>query len=208
MLKKIILLMAALFVIPITANAIPYIALNVGISKGQWPLNDDTGARTNYGANGAVGGVSLGFGSLLTQSIWLAVEAFGDFSGERTSTKTVHFNSSTADVRMRTRYSYGLSLLPGVLFSRNRGLFYLRLGGLQSRFEVHQSVIPSTSSSSNYSSLQGAAVFGVGLQGALGHSWSVRGEYDRIVYRHFSAFANRISPIDNQLRFGLVYSFI
>lgn len=207
MLKKIILLMAALFVIPITANAIPYIALNVGISKGQWPLNDDTGARTNYGANGAVGGVSLGFGSLLTQSIWLAVEAFGDFSGERTSTKTVHFNASTADVRMRTRYSYGLSLLPGVLVKPD-ALFYLRLGGLQSRFEVHQSVVPSSSSSSTHSSLQGAAVFGAGLQVAMGHSWSVRGEYDRIVYRHFSAFANRISPIDNQLRFGLMYSFI
>jgi len=210
MLKERILIAALILLLPLTASArvIPYVSLDGGFSNGHWPLTDDSRTRTNFSATGAIGGASIGLGSALTSYLWFAVEAFGNFSAERSATKNITYNSASTTARMRLRYSYGLSIIPGLLLS-DKGLLYLRLGALQSRFELQQENHPTTTtSSSTDSGLQEAGLLGAGLQASIGNNWSVRAEYDRILYRHFSQFTNHISPIDNQVRFGLLYSFI
>ncbi|MDX1900464.1 MAG: outer membrane beta-barrel protein [Gammaproteobacteria bacterium] len=206
--KKIILIALTTLLLPTTVFAlgriVPYASLDFGDINGNWSVKDTGGTNTNFGMNGAIGGASIGLGTAINPKFWLAMEAFGNYSSVRTSTKNITANGGSATLRLNEKYSYGLSIIPG--FILGKGMFYARFGALQTRMEAKQSSVPSGDRSPN-SSLQEAGVLGLGFQASFADNWGFRAEYDRIMYRHFTVFSNRVVPMDNELRMGLMYSF-
>ncbi len=84
-------------------------------------------------------------------------------------------------------------------------MLYVRMGVIKSRFAFHQSTVQSGYTSNySYDTVTGGQV-GLGIQGTVYKCVALRAEYDYNSYRTFSAFANRISVSDNQVKAGLVF---
>jgi len=195
----------ALLVSPCMAfsNMHPYGGVQVGQERGGATLYDETGVRSHYSHDGMEGGAFIGVGTELIPHIWTALEINGDFSSARTATQGITTNSGSATAKLRTRYSYGISFVPGIRIARV--MLYGRAGALQSRFELKQIPQPDGSSSPVAQPIAAGAVYGGGLQFNVTGGWSVRGEYDRVIYRHFPAFNNRVSVIDHQYTLGVLF---
>ncbi len=200
-------LLASFFLLPPVASAaetsFPYVGLTIGLDNGHWDLSD-TMQKQNFDANGMYGGAVLGFGGLLAKHFWLAGEASGAFTSGRSATRQINTVNGDSTARLRMRYTYGLSLIPGVVFQPV--MIYARIGAERSRFDLTQSVTPSDATSSTSYNQVGASVLGLGVQFMLPDNFNLRGEYNRLVYRSFTAFGNRIRPTDDRFSLGLLYA--
>ncbi len=188
------------------ARFFPYVGVDAGGSQGQWPLRDDTGTRTSFSAPGPVGGVVAGFGAFFGNSFWIAGEASGYYTGEHTSTKQINTVAGAASTNTNLRYNYSVSVLPGFRFG-SRMMAYARFGVVRGRFKTWEELL-STGETAVEQVWSTGYEGGIGVEGILGNNWSARGEIDRIYYNTFTALDNRISPIDNQYRLGLIYTFV
>ncbi|MEO8402145.1 MAG: outer membrane beta-barrel protein [Gammaproteobacteria bacterium] len=188
------------------SSEVPYLGARIGVDTGHWKVRDVSGARTNFSENGVFGGFFAGVGTDLTPQFYLAGEIFGDGSSANTSTKTINTGTVPASVSMRLRYSYGGSIIPGYNINP-AALVYLRLGGIRSRFDFHQTVVPSYATSNLSKKTVTGGQLGIGLQGNFSNNWSVRGEYDYTSYRSFNSFGNIICARDNLINVGVLYNF-
>lgn len=187
-------------------SMLPYFGAEVGVANGNWQIKDTALENTNANENGTLGNLFTGLSWTFGQQGYLGLELFGGATSARTSVRQISVNSSPTDAKLRMKYSFGASFLPGIKFT-DATLVFLRLGGIRSRFELNQAVVPvSATSNVDKSTISGGQV-GVGLQATFANNWGVRGEYDYTAYRTFTAFSNKISARDNLIKAGIFYNF-
>lgn len=201
---KVVALATALMTVPLLAmaKASPYAGLELAQTQGSVTLYDVLGVRNHFSNSGTDGGVFFGVGTEFIRHLWLALEVNGDFSSDRTPTQAINISGGTSTGRLRTRYTYGVNLLPGIRFSRF--MVFGRGGVLQSSFEFRQPSPPAGSNGITDQTLARGSIYGGGLQIRITDMFHLRGEYDRVVYYHFSSFNNRISVVDRQIRLGFL----
>ena len=204
MARKIALVLAFL-VYPLLAEAVvfhPYAGLDVGLAQGDVALYDAIGVRHHFSNNGSDGGMAAGIGLLAKEHFWLAGELRGDFSSERTATQTISTGTGTSGAKLRMRYTYGASLVPGIWIARV--MLFGRIGVLQSSFTLKEYTPPPGSDGTTDVTLARGEVYGAGIQFRAIQNFHIRTEYDRVIYNRFSSFTNRVSLTDNQIRLGLL----
>jgi opacity protein-like surface antigen len=186
MFKKILLgtaILASTVGIAAAAGPAPYIGAGLGIATNT-PSNNGL-----FGSNrGTPFNILAGYGGIVSGSFYLAGELNGTVG-----TAVINDNGS-----LKTTYSYGASILPGVMLS-DHTLAFARAGIVRTRFsELSQSV--------------NGGQFGFGLQTGLTQSLDLRGEYDFTAYRSVNMnlapnFRLSTSPRQDAFTLSLVYKF-
>lgn len=177
MLKKIILGSALLATTAgvALANPAPYVGAGLGIVAN----------TSNNGYLGSYRGVPVnlfaGYGGVLSQNFYLAGELTG----------TVGTGVIADNGVAKSTYSYGLSVIPGVMLS-DHTLAFARAGVVRTRF-------------SDARTSKNGAQFGLGLQTSLTQNVDLRGEYDFTAYRSIPAYASK--PRQDAFNLSLVYKF-
>lgn len=123
--------------------------------------------------------VFAGVGATANQSFYVGAEA----------------NATLTDLGLKDRgiqssYSYGASVLPGVMIGKN-SLIYGRAGLVKTRFPDDHATRLGTN-------------FGGGLQTSLAQNIDVRAEYD---FLNYDDFANHKNPRSDQAHMDLIYKF-
>lgn len=158
----------------------PYVGLSVG-------------DRTNYSGTPTVfrgldGILSLGYGTMLNPSFYLAGEIFGLGT---LNVNDMTYTSGTTNVGAKSSWGYGLSIIPGYMIT-DYVMTYLRLGGIRTRFN-DQNV--------NVNAWQ----VGLGGQTNIVQNWDLRAEY---VYSRYNSVSGIGNTSANQANLGLVYKFL
>ncbi|HTM63122.1 MAG TPA: outer membrane beta-barrel protein [Gammaproteobacteria bacterium] len=175
--KKLVLASAMLAAtVGMTAvNASPYVGASVGV-------NVNTSTNTVGGNPGVFRGVPVklfaGYGSVLSQSFYLAGEFFATLGTAEISTSNL----------MKTSYGFGISALPGLMLNDNT-MAYVRAGLVRSRF-------------SSVNSMVTGGQLGLGLQTSVTQNMDLRGEYTYTDYKNVGTIN---SPRTDEYTLGLVY---
>ncbi len=201
MFKKLILASAILAASSSVAFAAtgPYVGASVGVNSGTFNLKNPGVANYELGGRGAIGNLFAGYGTLVSQSIYLGGEAFVDATN--TQSKTT-IGSSKATVN--ERYGYGISFIPGVMIS-NDTMAYARVGVVRSSFQAKSSAA-GVSTYSKSKTLTGGQI-GVGMQTSLTQNVDLRGEYDYTSYRSQKFAGTQVQPRTDAFTVGLIYKF-
>lgn len=180
---------------------------NARITK---PGDFNAGDKTHLSGRGVFGTVFGGYG-WQHQRFYLAGEANANLSSaEFKSSNEELIHSSFSKTVYKMRRNYGLSLLPGFVFSETL-LAYGRLGYVNGNFKT----ITSDTSLANVNRYLDGFRWGLGLNQAISQHLAVRMEYSNLNYQKtkFTAIddlvtkTTRIRPTANQVEFGLVYNF-
>jgi opacity protein-like surface antigen len=129
--------------------------------------------------------LTVGYGGVFSQGIYFAGELF-----LLTSSLQINSKKDTSAVNIKSSFSYGLSVLPGLAINEATTI-YTRFGLVKTRF-----------SSLNQSSTGFQA--GVGLQTTLSAAWDLRAEYVYTAYRSISGAG---APRSDWAGVGGVYKF-
>lgn len=172
MFKKII------FATAVLASSVSFAAPYIGGS---------VGVRTNTSASGLdfrgmPFSLFLGYGGIINQNLYLGGELFGTVG-----TLSLENNG------LQSTYGYGLSILPGIMFS-DHTMGYLRAGVIRTQFK------PTGVSDSTRTGGQ----LGLGLQTSLTQNMDLRLEYDYSAFKSFSGVTN---PRSDEFDLGLIYKF-
>lgn len=183
MFKKIILASSVLALSTSIALAAsqpaPYVGAGLGI------VNNSVPNKSGFSAyRGVPFNVFAGYGGLMNQSFYLAGEL-----GATLGTGSLSDNN-----QLKTSYSYGASIMPGVMINDST-LAFGRVGVLKSEF-----------TSSGGTSRSGGQ-FGAGLQTSLTQNVDIRGEYDFVAYESERTNGVSIAPRSDQFNVSLVYNF-
>jgi opacity protein-like surface antigen len=185
-------------------NGAPYLGLQLGAnSGGSWNLTNPEGATTHFGMSGESFGILGGYGQFFGEKWYLAGEGFLNDSVIRTANKSTD-NAGTT-IKLRTTYSYGISILPGYNIAADTRLF-VRAGLVGTRFELTQSHAAQSSSATAANTVSGGQL-GVGVALSLSKNLALRGEYVYTGYQSFTAYGNKVSPRSNQLLASFTYQF-
>lgn len=168
------------------------IGANYALFKDDFEYGD-----AKFGDLGAVLDLFLGYGKMVNQTIYLGGEVFA--SGYSSDVEGLSIEDNSA--HYKTKYSYGASVIPGILLSQNT-MAYARLGVVQTGFKL-ESDSPLGNSSKNETVTGGQA--GLGLQTHLTKNLDLRGEYDFTAYKSFDSGDDTIKPSSGQAKVGLVY---
>ena len=167
-----------------TAGAAPYVGAGIGV-------NANTANNGWFGSNrGMPFNILAGYGGLISDSFYLAGELSGTLA-------TAVLNNNGA---LKSTYSYGASVLPGVMLS-DHTLGFARAGVVATHFpDVHGG-----------KTLTGGQ-FGVGLQTGLTQNVDLRAEYDFTAYRSTTAWRfNNVkitsAPRQDAFNLSLIYKF-
>lgn len=114
-----------------------------------------------------------GLGGFTDNNFYVAGEIIGNLN-----------TASLDNTGLKQTYSWGVSVLPGLVLSE-QVLGFLRIGGTRTHFGSDNKT---------------AAELGVGLQTRLSRDWDIRGEYDYIQYNS--------SLKTDQFAIGFVYKFM
>lgn len=168
--------------------------------------------KTHLSARGVFGTIFGGY-EYLNNQFYLAGEINGNLSSAVFKSSNIErIHGSYSSTAYKIKNSVGISLLPGYQFSPAT-LFYGRLGLTNG----HVKVITSDQSLENLSTNKGGFRWGLGARQAVSDHFSVRMEYSQINYKgaNMATYDNlsnvskrtRISPSQQLVEFGLVYSF-
>jgi opacity protein-like surface antigen len=200
MFKKILAATVILTSSSATLAAAPYIGASIGINNTQLNAKvEDIGTTLNLGGRNPNVDIFGGYGTLVSQNIYLGGEVFAN-----TTTGSIDAYTSGSDattLKYETRYTYGVSFIPGVMISPNT-MAYGRLGVVRGNFNV-KSTTPT--SSSNDDDSVGGAQAGLGIQTNLIQNLDLRAEYVYSDYRSFTENNVKTSPTSDQFNLGLVY---
>jgi hypothetical protein len=187
------------------ANGAAYMGMQLGANTGgSWSLTNPAGSKTSFGMTGESLGILAGYGKSFGEKWYLSGEGFVSDSVTRTSNKNTDATGTT--VKMRTTYSYGVSILPGYHIGSDTMLF-ARLGVIQTHFELTQALAAQSFSQTAGKLVTGGQV-GVGLALGLSKTLALRGEYVYSAYQSFKAYGNKVSPRNNQLLVSFTYKFV
>jgi len=141
-------------------------------------------SANNIAFNGVSPSLALGYDEMLSERFYAGVEVFDNLATIKIYNNSNNFGS------LRTTYSYGASILPGINFD-NTIMGYLRIGMIRTHF-------------SNLNVNKSGAQYGLGIQWAISGPWSARLEY---AYTKYSDISNIGHPTANQFSIGLMYHF-
>lgn len=158
------------------------------------------------------------FGSLfggygwIHKSFYLAGELNANISSaEFNSSNNEYVHQSFSSTNYKMNPSYGISVLPGYLFS-DATLFYGRLGYANSQFKLST----NDTSLKNINTTLNGFRFGAGIRQVISKKLAVRLEYSQVDYQKVSMHVvtgpiikdTIITPRTGQVEFGLVYNFV
>lgn len=186
MFKKVlssIAILASTVGIASAAGSAPYIGAGLGVAA-----NTSNNSNNVFGSNRVMPfNVLAGYGGVVSDSFYLA----GELNG------TLGAGELNNGGKLKTTYSYGASILPGVMLS-DHTLAFARAGIVRSRF-------------SSLNTNQTGGQFGLGLQTGLTQNVDLRGEYDFTAYRSVSQKINGVnfstSPRQDAFNVSLIYKF-
>jgi outer membrane immunogenic protein len=195
----------------------PYIGLGVGPDLIDFHQNAHISQLNNFNvidkthlaASGVFGSLFAGYARQYN-GFYLAGEVNGNISSTRFKSENDEFiHLSFAATKYKINSNYGISVLPGYLYS-NTLLFFGRLGYTNGHFKSITSDVSLANVSRNLDGFRA----GLGMKQMLNPHWGVRMEYSHIEYSkvHFSALDNgtkttSIYPQANQFEFGIIYNF-
>lgn len=136
------------------------------------------------GYNGIGPRLTLGYDDMLTERIYASAEIF------TSPTTWKVYNNPNDFGSLKTTYSYGGSLIPGISLDGTI-IAYGRLGVIRTRFD-------------NLDTVKNGVQYGIGVQWLLSCPWSLRAEYSYIKYREISNIGH---PDTNSYMLGLLYRF-
>lgn len=174
MFKKLVIASAVLAISGAAFANAPYFGVSVG---------EKTNSSNNRNARGVPATLSVGYGALVSQSVYMAGEIFGTAG-----------TANVSDNGLKSTYGYGVSFIPGVMIS-DHTMGYARIGAVRTRF---------TPTGLSNRSVTGGQL-GLGLQTSLMQSWDLRGEYTYTAYSSLSGVSG--SPRSDEFTVGLVYKF-
>ncbi|HVE43680.1 MAG TPA: outer membrane beta-barrel protein [Gammaproteobacteria bacterium] len=128
--------------------------------------------------------VMAGYGSWLTDSFYLAAEAF------LSAPPFTLINNTAPNGSLSISWNYGISVLPGVYLD-DALMGFLRLGVFDTRFR-------------NLNTYRIGYQMGIGLDYVLANPLSLRAEYDYGQYPSFSGFS---VPKSSEVGVSLIYRF-
>lgn len=144
---------------------------------------------------------------------YVAGEINGDLSSlahKTSNDEYIHANFTTTRFKMYS--SWGLSLLPGYLFT-DATMFYARLGYANTYFKVSTNDI----SLANIARHVGGFRWGLGMQQFISTQYAIRMEYNNVSYKtsklsSLDSVSNtlktvKITPHVSEVEFALVYNF-
>lgn len=159
----------------VVAGTGPYLGGSINIV-------DNVSGHSSF--RGLTGSVMGGFGGAVNEDTYLAGELFADIG-----TLVLDNNTSLGSPTLRTTYSYGISIIPGLMLS-NRTMAYVRIGLLKTNFTGLTSSVTG-------------AQFGLGMQTSITQYWDMRLEYDYVPYQNTKG----VSPSADQFKLGFIYKF-
>lgn len=138
------------------------------------------------------GRLGVGYGELLNAWAFLAAEIFANPKSIKINDKPVVDSDGQPinDLSLVTKYSYGVSILPGMLLD-GMTKAYIRLGLIYTNFE-------------NFDQTNRGYQVGLGLDYELSPCWMIRGEYDYIKYGSVDQIP---SVRAEEMSLGFVYTF-
>lgn len=184
-------------------------------------LGETVTADPRLAANGAVGGLFIGYGKYFPEfyNTYLGLEIFGNWTAastdyEITTVSAVTNNFLSTDVNIKN--NYGISAMPGIKLN-NATLLYVRLGYNWARIDYDESgtidiedaeAITPYAFDNNVT--KGGFQYGVGIESTFMDGWSVRAEYNHTGFGSFSTdvLDTDVSPSDNQFMLGLIYHVV
>lgn len=161
------------------ANPAPYIGAGLGIITNTTNTNHFSGYNTASNFRGLPFNLYAGYGGVISQNFYLAGEILATVG-------TINLDNTYGTVR--SSYSYGVSILPGLMLS-DHTLAFARLGVVRTHFNSIKRV--------------GGQV-GLGLQTSVTQNIDVRGEYD---YTAYSSFNGANKPRSDAANLSLIYKF-
>jgi len=178
------------------ANAgVPYAGASIGVNDTQMNVKD-AGSTFNVGGRNANFTLFAGYGALVNPMFYLGGEAFvNSTAGNFDAVNAPAIGTVTYD----TRYTYGVSLIPGLMLS-DHVMAYGRVGVARASFNV------KAPGANDDESVTGAQA-GLGLQTSVTQNLDLRGEYVYSSYRSFTTGGVKTSPSSDQFNVGLVYKF-
>ncbi|TAK72013.1 MAG: porin family protein [Gammaproteobacteria bacterium] len=181
MLKKILIASAILASTIAMADPAPYIGAGLGIVAN---TTKDGGNGDPANFRGVPFNLFAGYGGVVNQNLYLGGELTG----------TVGTGEISDQGRLKTSYSYGASVVPGVMLS-DHTLAFGRVGAVKTRFSDQDKSTTGTQ-------------LGLGLQTSVTQNVDLRGEYDFTAYNSFTSGNERISaPRSDAFNLGVVYKF-
>ena len=156
------------------ASGAPY----VGAALGMNTMTSTSGSNTRS----VPIDLFAGYGATLNASFYLA--------GEVTLTPFTGLLSKSPGSPLKTTYGYGMSILPGIMFS-DHALGYIRAGVVKSHF----SAIGGNKTGGQ---------LGIGIQATITQDIDLRSEY---VYTQYSKITTASSPKSDAFKLGLIYKF-
>jgi outer membrane immunogenic protein len=208
MLKKLLIasaILAASSTFAFAAGA-PYVGAGLGVNNSKFKLTEDNGNTLDgLGSRGGALNVFGGYGATVNQNIYLGGELFANASNtDVKGSANVVGTGASANLDLRTKYSYGVSFMPGWM-ATDHTMVFGRIGVVKTRFEYKETAtgFPSQTSRKNITGGQ----LGLGMQTDLTQNLAVRGEYVYTSYRSTTMLGNKIKPSTDQFNLGLVYKF-
>ena len=187
-----------LFSASIIAAPVPYVGIKLALDSGSWDFHNAADNTFHYGSNGAAIGIFGGLGQIVAQKYYVGGELFLNDSSTKTANKVIGLGTTA---KLRTTYSFGFSVLPGIMLSPDTMLF-ARAGLVETQYTLSQ----KPGGEQNTLATGGQA--GIGLALSLGKNLDLRGEYTYSAYARFSSLGSKISPRSNELSFGFVYKIV
>ena len=185
-------------------NGTPYIGAGFGVNH---QLFEDKieGATIDFGGTGAIFNVNAGYGALVAPRIYLGGELLANAT--TSNVEGMKLDDDSVSLKLKTKYSYGASIIPGVMISDNT-MAYARVGIVRTRFDVKQTadfdatdLFPTGSDQNTVTGGQ----FGLGMQTKVINNVDLRGEYVYSSYHSFNTMDNNIDPSSGQATVGVVY---
>jgi hypothetical protein len=200
MFKKLLLVTSvlSLFSANAVASVVPYVGIKLALDSGSWDFHNAADDTFHYGSNGEAIGIFGGLGEVFAQKYYVGGELFLNDSSTKTANKVIGLGTTA---RLRTTYSFGLSILPGIMLSPDTMLF-ARAGLVETQFILTQKP------GGEQHTLATGGQAGIGLALSLGKNLDLRGEYTYSAYARFSRLGNKVSPRSNELSFGFVYKIV
>lgn len=192
---------------------------------------------SNLGGTGLGGEIFLGYATTFMQRGYLALEAFGDLTTNRSKVNqaAVAFTddgsagSFSNSLQLRQKWSAGVSLIPGMKVTPDLLLFG-RVGWIMSKFNLNGSMgssiqsgdpsivysNPNLSVPLNQKQRLNGLQLGLGAEYMVTKQVGIRGEWDWSYFQHFkagssvtgaSASFNVGHPVVDQFKLGAVYHF-
>ncbi len=188
-----------------------------GIGAGGMDFNNDqtvttvsdhtsTITATDQGNVGINGTVFAGHAWVFQDKLFLALEAFGDYTSAKVTNETTVNGAKTTDLKTQLNYVYGARVLPGYKLTTETDA-YVILGVARANVKVTD----AGSNSSNY--YFNGAQMGVGTMTELTHNLGLRGDIIYTGYKnqtiHGSDAANtvkmQLATLEGDV--SLVYTF-